>query len=90
MIYLKNLNSQVREFKETDMRTVDSMVDSGRWTRVKGLKDWTPYSKPKKTKKKATKKRVERMYGKDTHPKRRKRKLIRSDKTQRKYLNRSE
>tara|TARA_Y100000034_G_scaffold125388_1_gene174847 strand:- start:618 stop:833 length:216 start_codon:yes stop_codon:yes gene_type:complete len=56
MIYLKNLNSQVREFKETDMRTVDSMVDSGRWTRVKGLKDWTPYSKPKKTKKKATKK----------------------------------
>jgi hypothetical protein len=56
MIYLKNLNSQVREFKETDMRTVDSMVDSGRWARVKGLKDWTPYSKPKKTKKKATKK----------------------------------
>ena len=56
MIYLKNLNSQVRELKETDMRTVDSMVDSGRWTRVKGLKDWTPYSQPKKAKKKAAKK----------------------------------
>ena len=56
MIYLKNLNSQVKEYKDNDTRTVESLIDSGRWTRVKGLKDWTPYSKPKKTNKKATKK----------------------------------
>ena len=53
MIYLKNLNSQVREHRDTDIKTVDALVNSGRWTRVQGLKDWTPYSKPKKTKKKS-------------------------------------
>ena len=57
MVYLKNLNSQVREFKDSDTRTVDSMIDSGRWVRVKGLKDCTPHSVPKKTAKKATKKK---------------------------------
>ena len=57
MIYLKNLNSQVKEFKDSDTKTVDACVDSGRWTRVKGLKDWTPYSAPKKTTKKSTKKK---------------------------------
>ena len=56
MIYLKNLNSQVRELKDNETRTVDAMVDSGRWTRVSGLKDWTPYSLPKKATKKAKKK----------------------------------
>ena len=34
MIYLKNLNSQVKEFKDTDTKTIDVMVDSGRWIRV--------------------------------------------------------
>ena len=53
MIYLKNLNSQVREFKDHDMKTVNSLIDSGRWTRINGLKDWTPYSPPKKSKKKS-------------------------------------
>ena len=57
MIYLKNLNSQVKEFKDSDTRTVDSMIDSGRWVRVKGLKDCTPYSVSKKTTKKSTKKK---------------------------------
>ena len=56
MIYLKNLNSQVKEFKDTDTKTVDVMVGSGRWTRVSGLKDWTSYSTPKKAAKKAKKK----------------------------------
>ena len=56
MIYLKNLNSQVKEFKDNDTKTVDACVDSGRWTRVKGLKDWTSYSLPKKAKKKTAKK----------------------------------
>ena len=57
MIYLKNLNSQVKEFKDNDTRTVDTLVDSGRWARVKGLKDCTPYSFPKKATKKSTKKK---------------------------------
>tara|TARA_Y100000310_G_scaffold172440_1_gene172561 strand:- start:89 stop:262 length:174 start_codon:yes stop_codon:yes gene_type:complete len=57
MVYLKNLNSQVKEFKDNDTKTVDSMIDSGRWVRVKGLKDYTPYSVSKKTTKKTTKKK---------------------------------
>ena len=57
MIYLKNLNSQVKEFKDRDTKTVDAMVDSGRWTRVLGLKDMTPYSAPKKATKKKSKKK---------------------------------
>ena len=53
MIYLKNLNSQVKEYKDNDTKTVESLIDSGRWTRVKGLKDCTPYFAPKKAKKKS-------------------------------------
>jgi len=57
MIYLKNLNSQVKEFKDRDTKTVDEMMGSGRWIRVQGRKDMTPYSAPKKTAKKKTKKK---------------------------------
>ena len=57
MVYLKNLNGQVREIKDRDTKTVDSMVDSGRWMRVQGRKDSTPYSVPKKATKKTTKKK---------------------------------
>ena len=56
MVYLKNLNGQVREIKDRDTKTVDSMVDSGRWMRVQSRKDTTPYSTPKKATKKTTKK----------------------------------
>ena len=52
MVYLKNLNGQVTEIKDRDTRTVDSMVDSGRWIRVQSRKDTTPYSTPKKATKK--------------------------------------
>ena len=55
MVYLKNLNGQVKEYKDHDTKTVNHLLDSGRWTRVKGLKDWTPYSSPKKASKKASK-----------------------------------
>ena len=55
MIYLKNLNSQVREFKDNDTRTVDTLIDSGRWERVAGLKDGTPHSLPKTVSKKTKK-----------------------------------
>ena len=57
MIYLKNLNSQVKGYKDNDARTVNTLLDSGRWVRVKGLKDYTPYSVSKKTTKKTTKKK---------------------------------
>ena len=57
MIYLKNLNSQVREFKDRDTKTINAMMDSGRWIRVQGRKDMTPYSAPKKTAKKKSKKK---------------------------------
>ena len=57
MIYLKNLNSQIREFKDRDTKTVDEMVSSGRWIRVQGRKDMAPYSAPKKVTKKRSKKK---------------------------------
>ena len=57
MIYLKNLNSQVKEYKETDTKTVEALLDSGRWERVKGLKDSSPYAVAKKSVKKASKKK---------------------------------
>ena len=57
MIYLKNLNSQVKEYKETDTKTVEALLDSGRWERVKGLKDSSPYSVAKQSTKKASKKK---------------------------------
>jgi len=57
MIYLKNLNGQIKEMKDRDARAIDSMVDSGRWVRVQSIKDSTPYSAPKKSTKKTTKKK---------------------------------
>ena len=57
MIYLKNLNSQVKEYKETDTKTVEALLDSGRWERVKGLKDSSPCVVAKKSVKKASKKK---------------------------------
>ena len=50
MIYLKNLNSQVKEYKDSDTETVAALLDSGRWERITGRKDWTPYVAPKSSK----------------------------------------
>ena len=57
MIYLKNLNGQVREYKGTDTKTVEALLDSGKWERVKGLKDSSPHVGAKKSTKKASKKK---------------------------------
>ena len=61
MIYLKNLNGQIREYKDHDSRTINTLISSGRWAKVVGGKDGTlcevPKSpEPKKESKKATKK----------------------------------
>ena len=55
MIYLKNLNGQVKEYKDHDIKTVDHLLSTGKWTRIKGLKDWTDYSSSKTYKKKSKK-----------------------------------
>ena len=52
MIYLKNLNGAVREFKDGDTKTVNAMLGSGRLERISGRKDWSPYVEPKKSTKK--------------------------------------
>ena len=57
MIYLKNFSLQVREYKDTDTKKVDELLASGRWTRVKGKKDLTPYVEPKAVKKSSNKKK---------------------------------
>ena len=55
MIYLKNANGQVKEYKDHDTKTINFLIETGKWTRVNGLKDSTPYSAPKKSKKKKSK-----------------------------------
>jgi len=56
-VYLKNISGEVRDFKNIDEKSLRNLLDSSEWTRIKGLKDMTPYSAPKKaTKKKAKKK----------------------------------
>ena len=58
MIYLKNLNGQIREYKDGDIKTVNTLIDTGRWVKVQGRKDLSLYTKTKKktSKKKSSKK----------------------------------
>tara|TARA_Y100001938_G_C8061504_1_gene417571 strand:+ start:1301 stop:1489 length:189 start_codon:yes stop_codon:yes gene_type:complete len=61
MIYLKKisvnnpdgLNAQIKEYKDSDTKTVKFLEGTGQWVRVKGLKDPSSYSAPKKSKKKS-------------------------------------
>ena len=48
MIYLKNLNGQIREYKDHDARTINTLISSGRWAKVVGRKDGTFCEAPKK------------------------------------------
>ena len=64
MVYLKKIsvnnplgvNSQIKQYKDSDTKTIKFLENTGQWVRVNGLKDGTPYFEPKKPKKKATKK----------------------------------
>ena len=53
MIYLKATNGQVKTYKDHDIKTVEFLLGTDKWTRVKALKDDTPYSKSKKSKKRS-------------------------------------
>ena len=55
-IYLKNMSGEVRDFKNIDDKTLKNLLDSSEWTRIKGLKDMSPYLAPKKKAKKKKKK----------------------------------
>ena len=56
-VYLKYVSGEVRDFKNIDKKSLRNLLDSSEWIRIKGLKDMTPYTEPKKaTKKKAKKK----------------------------------
>ena len=57
MVYLKHLNGQVKQYKDSETKTVNYLLSLGIWKRVKGLKDVTPYSKSKTAKKKTGKKK---------------------------------
>ena len=54
-IYLKNISGEVRDFKNIDDKSLKNLLDSSEWTRIKGLKDMTPYVAPKKKAKKKKK-----------------------------------
>ena len=51
-VYLKNRSGVVTDFKNIDDKTLRNLLESSEWTRVKGLKDMTPYVAPKKKAKK--------------------------------------
>ena len=55
MIYLKNLNGQVKEYKDSDTKTVNYLLKSNNWKRIVDRKDLTDYSTPKKKTKKKSK-----------------------------------
>jgi hypothetical protein len=57
MIYLKDLNNNVKEFKDSDTKTVEALIGSGRWKRCAGRKDTTDYIEVKKAVKKPAKKK---------------------------------
>ena len=46
-VYLKNISGEVRDFKNIDDKSLKNLLDSSEWTRIKGLKDMTPYTAPK-------------------------------------------
>ena len=61
MIYLKKIsvnnpsgvNSQIKEYKDSDVKTIEFLLSTGQWERVQGLKNPKTYSAPKKSKKKS-------------------------------------
>ena len=55
-VYLKNISGEVRDFKNIDDKSLKNLLDSSEWTRIKGLKDMTPYTAPKAKAKKKKKK----------------------------------
>ena len=55
-VYLKNASGEVRDFKNIDDKSLNNLLDSSEWTRIKGLKDMTPYVAPNKKAKKKKKK----------------------------------
>ena len=56
-VYLKNRSGVVTDFKNIDDKSLKNLLDSSEWTRIKGLKDMTPYTAPKKKAKKKAKKK---------------------------------
>jgi len=60
MIYLKDLNNNIKEFKESDTKTVDALISTGRWVKCSGRKDFSVLNEPKKATKKVVKKRAKK------------------------------
>tara|TARA_R100000152_G_C6617435_1_gene69282 strand:- start:234 stop:410 length:177 start_codon:yes stop_codon:yes gene_type:complete len=56
-VYLKNINGEVRDFKNIDEKSLKNLLDSNEWVRVNGRKDITPYTEVKKKAKKKAKKK---------------------------------
>ena len=55
-VWLKDLNNNVKQYKENDKKTIDALISSGRWSRIKNRRDLSPYVETKKTKKLSKKK----------------------------------
>ena len=55
-VWLKDLNNNIKQYKESDKKTIDALISSGRYIQVQGRRDLSPYVEIKKIHKKKTKK----------------------------------
>ena len=55
-VWLKDLNNNVRQYKENDTNTINALIASGRWIKIKGRRDLSDYIDSKKVTKKPSKK----------------------------------
>jgi hypothetical protein len=55
-VWLKDLNNNVRQYKENDTNTINALITSGRWMKIKSRRDLSGYVEPEKVTKKASKK----------------------------------
>tara|TARA_R100001082_G_C4364770_1_gene161307 strand:- start:3940 stop:4131 length:192 start_codon:yes stop_codon:yes gene_type:complete len=55
-VWLKDLNNNVRQYKENDTNTINALITSGRWMKIKSRRDLSDYIEPKKVTKKPSKK----------------------------------
>ena len=52
MIYLKNIGGNIAVLKDSDTKDAKNLIESGLWYRVNSRKDLTPFTNPKKDKRK--------------------------------------
>ena len=59
-VWLKDLNNNVRQYKENDTNTINALITSGRWMKIKSRRDLSDYLSLKKLQKNLLRRRLKR------------------------------